>query len=371
MRILHVATLVSAAGTYGGPVSAALAQCDALARRGHSVTLVAGWDGTEQPTSGVFDIRLHRVHRIPGTGLAGLFSLSLLEDLWRQIARADVVHIHMARDLVTLPAAAVAILLSKPLVVQGHGMIRVDERAKSRIVDALVTRRVLARAAAQLVITDEEGRDADVVARRQMPVVRVVNGVSTSSRRARWHADEAPDIVFCSRLHPGKRPMVFVDLARQMLEQGVDATFSIIGPDGGLLTDVLTAIAAIGDRRLRYEGSLMHSEVPDRLSRSQALILPSLREHLPMVMLESLSVGLPIVVPRDIGLPEQLTRLPAVISVGEHPDDLASAVRALLSSSEEWKTRAESALNAVDHEFSVAAVAERVERLYVAICLRA
>jgi hypothetical protein len=72
MRILHVVTLVSADGAYGGPVAVAVAQTQALAELGHDVTLLAGWDGRAKLSAPKVDVQLLRARADrPVRGRAG------------------------------------------------------------------------------------------------------------------------------------------------------------------------------------------------------------------------------------------------------------------------------------------------------------
>src|SRR6478735_802081 len=104
MRIAHVVTYVSADGAFGGPVAVAIAQAEELARRGNDVHFLAGWDGVATLQIPGVDVRLFATkHRAPG--LSGLSAPGLRRFLGRHRDSFDVVHVHLGRDLVTLPAA--------------------------------------------------------------------------------------------------------------------------------------------------------------------------------------------------------------------------------------------------------------------------
>ena len=49
----------------------------------------------------------------------------------------DVVHVHVARDFVTLPAATIARRAGVPYVLQPHGMIDPSDHALARPLDAV------------------------------------------------------------------------------------------------------------------------------------------------------------------------------------------------------------------------------------------
>uniref|UniRef100_UPI003D74E529 glycosyltransferase n=1 Tax=Streptomyces sp. bgisy084 TaxID=3413777 RepID=UPI003D74E529 len=123
MKVTHVVTLVSDDGAYGGPVSVATGQLGELAARGHEVELVSLWRGRSAPPRSVDGVPL-RARRartlVPGQGFLGLFHPGLLPLLWRRAGRADVLHLHAGRDLVSLAALVVAVVRRRPFLVQTH-----------------------------------------------------------------------------------------------------------------------------------------------------------------------------------------------------------------------------------------------------------
>jgi len=92
MRILHVVTLVSVNGAYGGPVAVAVGQTQALAELGHDVTLLAGWDGRATLSIPNVDVQLFRARQaVPRTSFSGMCSSGILREVRRRAADADVV----------------------------------------------------------------------------------------------------------------------------------------------------------------------------------------------------------------------------------------------------------------------------------------
>src|SRR3954447_13784606 len=110
MRIFSIVSLVDPDGSYGGPTRVAVNQARALIERGHEVTLVAAHSGfhgqVPDEVQGV-PARLFPARRlVPRTGFAGIASVGMLRYLRHAVRAVDVCHLHLARDLVTLPAAA-------------------------------------------------------------------------------------------------------------------------------------------------------------------------------------------------------------------------------------------------------------------------
>ena len=158
MRILQVVTLASAGGAFGGPLTVAIEQCEALQEQGHDVTLITGWDGIAEARPATYQLVRAKARNVaPPLGNSALVSPPLVR--WVRLHRDefDVVHVHCGRDMVSLPAAA-ALGSGRPFVLQTHGMVMPDDRLRAKIVDGLLTKRILKRVSAVLYLTDVEHR---------------------------------------------------------------------------------------------------------------------------------------------------------------------------------------------------------------------
>jgi glycosyltransferase involved in cell wall biosynthesis len=363
VRIVQVLSYVSHDGAYGGPVAVARMQCEYLTKRGHEVHLVAGWDGVAELDIPGVRVHLCRARRLPGLGMAGLISPSV----WRTVARlgatADVVHLHVARDLVQMPSASL-VRRRGTVVLQAHGMIRPDHRVSARLVDGLATRPLYRAADAHLVLTDDERRDVPVVAGSvQGRIVSIKNAVPVPDVVASW-SEEAPRVLFLSRLHERKRPTAFVDMAAEAVRRDSRAVFEMYGPDEGELSAVLARIdkAALQDR-VAYRGALSPDQVLPVLASAQVFVLPSINEPFPMALLEAMSVGLPPIITARTGISAELkTRGTAAVTDGT-AEDMADALIRLTDSEEAWTAASRSARADIEHSFSCDAVVDTLEEV--------
>ncbi len=211
---------------------------------------------------------------------------------------ADVVHVHLMRDLVTLPVALLASALGRPLVLQTHGMIDPTEKRVARAVDVLGLRRVLRKADAVLHLTGQERELTEaVVAPEPMgPAYRLVNGVTPQPARDSGRAPgRPPTVLYCARVQEGKRPQDFVGAMPTVLAKYPGARFVLAGPDTGALAgEMLARARSLGvGHALEYVGALDHAGVLARLRESEVYVLPSIKDAFSVSVLEALSVGLP------------------------------------------------------------------------------
>ncbi|WP_405524717.1 glycosyltransferase [Streptomyces canus] len=335
MRVLHAVTLHSTTHAFGGPVRVALNLCQGLRERGHDARLTALADGFPRPlpeeVEGV-PARLHQARRVLPLGFSGLTSPSLLAGAHRLVRRADVVHVHLARDLVTLPVALAALRAGRPLVLQTHGMVDPSERLSARLLDAVAVRRVL-RAAAVLHLTTRELRDLHAVVGGTGldRAVRLVNGVPAQPEGPAPQGP--PRILYAARLQARKRPVDLVDAAPAILARHPEATFVVAGPDEGELAAVRRRIDELAlAEKISCPGPLSGTRMIEELRRAHVYVLPSVDEPFPMSVLEAMAVGTPVVVTDSNGLARDVERAGAG-RVVTGPEGVAAAVLDLLEPS--------------------------------------
>ncbi|MCM0617008.1 glycosyltransferase [Paenarthrobacter sp. MSM-2-10-13] len=181
MKIVQVVTLVSPDGAYGGPVRVAQNQSAELSKRGHQVQVFAGARGHVDPSyfgPGVRTRLFKALQIVPRTGFAGLCAPTMLPSLWWALKGADVVHLHLARDLVMLPAALLCLIRRTPFVVQTHGMIDESDKKLAKILDRLLTLRVLRASQRCFWLTPEEQKSlGELLGDGHQTLERLVNGV--------------------------------------------------------------------------------------------------------------------------------------------------------------------------------------------------
>ena len=307
LNVLHVLTLNGRNGEYGGPVRVARELCTELNSRGHTTHIFSGAlrGSVPNPKHGLsesFVLVKPIIKRLP---VSTLWSWGLLAPLTKQIKRADVVHIHFARDLVPFLAAFLSILNGKPFVTQTHGMIISDGRPSTRLTDFLFTRKLIKKSQVNLVLSDTE-LSAVLALGIKSPCKVLPNGIAVGVNLNERN-EPTNRIAFCSRLEKRKGVGKFIELADSFRDAGIK--FEIYGPDGGELEFVQSEVESrnLGSI-LEYKGSLQADEVQSLLAQIDLLLLPSKDEPFPMVILEALAVGTPVLVMPSCGFAEKLKR---------------------------------------------------------------
>lgn len=373
MKILQVVAYISPDGAYGGPVRVAINQAKALTKLGHEVVLAAAAGGFEGPLPEEFDgfpVRLFAARRVlPRAGFAGISSPGLIAWLAQVVRDADVVHVHLARDLLMLPAAALTLLAKKPLVVQTHGMIDSTHKVSAKPLDWLLTRPVLRRANAVLHLTESERRDLQDVAGESLNLMSLSNGIPLPDEKAieqQKGVQEEVEVLYLARLHAIKRPMLLAHAARELADKHPRAKFTLVGPDEGEASKIQEAIRVEHDTtaNLRWSGPLPPAQTIDRMKQACIYALPSTAESFGMSIAEAMSVGLPVVITESCGIAPIVREKKAGIVCDQSQNSFTQAIDRLLGDAELRITMGANAREAVQDMRSTQDVAIELVAIY-------
>lgn len=380
VRVLHVVTLHTPTNDFGGPTRVALNLSKGLRAKGVDARIATLGDGFTGPlpteVEGVPSFVHQARHMLPFE-VSGITSPRLLARARRLVKGADVVHVHLMRDLITLPFALIALETGVPLVVQTHGMIDPTEKLFAKAVDVLGMKRVLRRADAILHLTDME-RDGvqAVVPDTPLPTFhRLVNGVTRQDPRPP-RADRPPTVLYLARVQKRKRPEDFVAAIPTVLAKYPDARFVLAGPDTGELTGPMRELAAklgVGDA-LECVGALGHEQVLERLRASDVYVLPSVVEPFAVSILEAMSVGLPVVVTKTGGLSPEVAAAGAGRLTDSDPDAdngplVGQAILELLDPAANAEA-SDAAWRLIRDRFSIEAVVDTLLEVYGGVVRR-
>jgi glycosyltransferase involved in cell wall biosynthesis len=140
----------------------------------------------------------------------------------------------------------------------------------------------------------------------QWPKVQVVHcGLdATFLQQETTPVPEAPRLVCVGRLCEQKGQLLLIEAAALVAKEGIDFELVLVG-DGEMRTAVEALIAAHSlEKKIRITGWASSEVVQEELRAARVMILPSFAEGLPIVIMEALALGRPVITTYIAGIPE-------------------------------------------------------------------
>lgn len=142
-------------------------------------------------------------------------------------------------------------------------------------------------------------------------------------------------LVCAGRLFPTKGQDVLIRAIALLKEQGLQASVEFVGrgPEEAALRDLAHTLG-VADR-CHFTGAVPHKEVMKRVQQATAFVLPSRCDNNPLVVIESLALGVPVVASGVGGVVEAITDgVEGYLVPPDEPQVLAERLAALLTDGE-------------------------------------
>jgi glycosyltransferase involved in cell wall biosynthesis len=175
-----------------------------------------------------------------------------------------------------------------------------------------------------------------------------------------------PIVLFCARYLRHKGIFEFVEAARLLRSEGVDARFVIVGD----VDPHNPASASRSDVDAWLEEGIVEdwgfcSDVPARLAQAALVVLPSYREGLPKVVIEAAATGRPVIVSDSPGCREAVVDGQTGLLVPpKDPGALASAIGTLLADPARRRLMGDAARRDAESRFASDVIAEAIVGIY-------
>lgn len=293
----------------------------------------------------------------------------------RQIAALlqeyDVLHTHTVRS--AMIGSLAARQAGRPMVHHVHG--RTDRNTESVVRDRVnsTIERLSLRQAQRLIAVSEH--TADHLRRMGFANERVCtipNGVPCVASPRTWQPPQAAWVIGVAALfRPLKGLHVLVEAVARLRAAGLPVQLRAIGDfeTGAYRQQLLEQVRASGlESCVHWTG--FTRDVMAELAKVDVLVLPSLYgEGLPMVIIEAMAAGIPVVASASEGIQEALDggRAGVLVAPGD-PAALASALRGLMEEPARAASLARVALRRQRQCYSELAMAQRVAEIYEEVC---
>jgi glycosyltransferase involved in cell wall biosynthesis len=178
-------------------------------------------------------------------------------------------------------------------------------------------------------------------------------------------APSARTILCVGRLSPEKGHLVLLDALRRLQDRGCRAQCLLVG-DGPMRPAIETGLARMAlSGAVRMTGALPANEVLGLYASARMLVLASFTEGVPVVLMEAMAAGCPVVATRVGGIGELVEEgiTGKLVAPGD-PEALAEAIEWVLDHPTEAQLMAQRARQVVEQEFSLEGSAERLAALF-------
>jgi glycosyltransferase involved in cell wall biosynthesis len=222
-------------------------------------------------------------------------------------------------------------------------------------------------ALADLVLAPSAATAAELERDYGVTGVRVLPNVTGGLEVAPVPVAQAPDdfLLFVGRLRIRKGVEVLLEAFARVAAAGPLPPLLVVG-DGEHRAALERRAHDLGldDRQVRFLGRAGAGQVRYLLERARALVVPSTYEGMPLVVLEAMAAGLPVVASRVSGIPEVVVDGETGWLVPcEDPQALAGALGEALSDLRVARARGEAGRRRVEERFRPAHAAARWEEL--------
>lgn len=322
LRTLQIVSVV--APSFGGPSIGALALHASLRQMGNDARLVTNAYAT--PAGGTLspkercEIESERENSLVWLDPSWPFRLqrgrSTLLTLWREVGRAEVVHIHGQYMWIHAAACIVLCLRRRPFGLQPHGGLEPFQlgvsRRKKAIFNYLFGSRLLRRASYFLFASNSEAQRAANISLSRGLVVPLGADLAPAVRTERAHAwlgdrDRKNCYVFLGRLATKKRLDLLVR-AWSRARRAQDAILVIAGPPGDESLESVRALALRehADDSILVVGAVTGGEKTWLLEHCGVFVLPSDNENFGVAVAEAMLAGCYCVVSDQVAANEHV-----------------------------------------------------------------
>ena len=284
--------------------------------------------------------------------------------------RVDVIHSHLPDQ--NFWASVVGRLTRRPVIATYHGAVELANSRQWRNVVKLTTVKHAANTVSVVCGHVEEmllnlGFPASKLRRiyNGIDVAKYANKGDGRLRRELALQPDAPIIGMVANIRATKGHEYFIRAARIIADRFPNAAFVVSGdPHDELAPPLFRLVEELGLKdRVTFLG--FRSDVPMLLAEMAVFVLPSTSEGFPLVVLEAMAAGKPVVSTRCGGVEEVFnTELDSLLVPVADADAIAKQVCSLLENPQHAAFLAAAGRRRVCEKFSVQSMIAEYERLY-------
>jgi glycosyltransferase involved in cell wall biosynthesis len=332
-----------------------------LARKGHEVHVITSRDDGLPNLSQESGFYVHRVS-YPKIRTIGILPFWVRLCLQIQKIKPDIVHSQSL--MYGVPAIMTKKILKIPYVVWGQGS---DIYLPGKLL-SMISKPIIQNADTVLALTEDMKQEIQNIYNRETIVVP--NGIDLmgfkySSRCSKERGSRT--VIFVGRLHPVKGVQYLIEAMTIVHQRMPDIKLIIVG-DGTERSNLKRLVEELDlNDCIQFLGQVPQERIPEVMHQADVFVLPSLSEGFPVVLLEAMASGLPVIATSVRGIPD-------IIGEGKNghlvnvkrPDEIADKILTLMLDNKQWE---EISLNNKERAemFTWDKIADKVEKIYYGI----
>jgi glycosyltransferase involved in cell wall biosynthesis len=206
-------------------------------------------------------------------------------------------------------------------------------------------------------------------AKKAILIPNWVNFTETPKNRSRYKSFPENRIVFVGRLHPVKRVNLLIEAFGSLKSKYPNVSLLIVG-DGEEREKLKKQTKDLNlDSSINFVGFQDHDHVLNLISQSNILVLPSIIEGNPRVLVEAMMLKVPIVATNVPGANDMIKHdVTGYLVNRASPEDLATAMNHLLINKEYSSMLAENAYEYAKQNFSKEQVLKKIAKDLTQLC---
>ena len=314
MKILIVTPSFLPAHVYGGPTVSVSQLAKNIAKNNEVLVLTTLANGKDElnitPNNIVYNESVNIIYFKRQSKDHSHFSLDLFKFLYKNINNYDVIHINSWWNLVAIFSALICKLNHKKFILSPRGMLSDYTFKKSiykRIFHEIFGKYILSGSTIHLT-SKLELENVQLILKDTNNIVipnfvDFFNESFLGNSPKIMNSEKPLNFVFISRINEIK---ALDKLLHALGEIEFDFNLKIIGDGDSNYIDYLKSIAINNNinHKIKWLGPIYDDSKFKFMSSADLLILPSISENFANIVLESLSVGTPVLISSNIGLAE-------------------------------------------------------------------
>jgi len=285
-----------------------------------------------------------------------------------EMLKSEIVHAESHLFLTTFQAISKAKRLGLPSVVTVHGVLAyrgVAVNSMQHIYLHTLGSEVFKRANRVICLTRSDAGEIIKLGCNPKKIRLVPNAIDTEHFKPSKQQEDNL-ITWVGRFVPEKGVKYLIEAARIVADEFRDVRFILVGY-GPLKTKIMRLAYDRGllNKFVFFPGALSRDEVAKVLGRSRIFVFPSLKEGLPVSVLEAMASGLSVVGSDIEGVKDIISdQYNGLLVPSRSPKALASAISTLLNDRGLGKKMGKNARQSMIEKYSWDIITSKIEKVY-------